>query len=209
MAPGVLAPLQSVEIHIFSWTQCTMNHPVIHVRCPRPSCVSVFTRTQLNNKQAPKTSWEPSGTAGGCFYKGSRSSWVKPHLGVLGAPLRVLTMKWLLSLEYANARKPFKRWVRRTWRCRCWIYCTEGWRWPILLARGFASLANQQKFVTLFPGCKPHQILMVGRVGIYIILFRTIWTPQDKILNMTETKTVTIVLTFTAVPGTTNALPSE
>lgn len=109
---------------------------------------------------------------------------MKPHFSICGrldapASLQIITTKCPFDQNMQIQKKPFKRWAGRIWRCCNWTYWTGGWRWLISLARSFVPLANQQKFVALFPGRKLHQILMVGRAGIYIIPFQAIWTPQD------------------------------
>lgn len=159
---------------------------------------------QLNNKCTLTMSQGPSSTAGRCFHKPFPlgETTFQRRKKPWQAPLRVRTKKMSLSLEYADI-KVFECWARRIWRCSKSTYCTEEWERLILLAHSFASLANQQKFVTLFPGWELHQILMMGRAGIYIRLFLTIWAPQDKnkITIMTETGKVTRVLTLLIVSG--------
>lgn len=197
----VLRYLKSIEIHIFffHWqlNGRRLTHYTMNVYCPRSSCVQ-------KNKHALKTSrdcrallpWRLLFLFGETTFQCMKK--------IQRALLQVPTMKWPLHWNM-QMQKPFKRWVGRIWSCSNWINCTEGWKWLILLARSFVSLANQQTFVALFPGCKLHQILMVGRVGIYIILFQTIWTPQDTFKKMTESYSNIIGFLFQAVPGLTKA----
>lgn len=223
MRQEVLTLLKSIEIYIFSLPLAAQWLPIDTLEDEQSSgacalstlllCVSVH---KLNNKHALKTSWEPSTTARRCFHKGYRSSWVKPHFSVCRrldalAPLQILTTKCPFDQNMQiPPKKTFKRWVGRIWRCCNWTYWTGGWKWLISLARSFAPLANQQKFVALFPGRKLHQLLMVGRVGIYIIPFQAIWTPQDNFLkndgDWNSYKITNITgFWFQAVPGNTNA----
>lgn len=88
---------------------------------------------------------------------------LNPHFSMRGRPDVLLSRfkPWKMPpmLDYAKANT-FKRWVRTTWRWSNWMYCTKGQVGHILLAPGSASLANQQRFITLFPGWGLHQILM-------------------------------------------------